>query len=130
MTERRYVTDGAGLPALTSPISHAVVVGDHCYVSGQLSIAESGAPVPGTTREEAERAFDNFLRVVRAAGFEADDVAFVDLAFADLAELPVVNEVYAAAFPEGRRPARTVCQVAALPWGLRIKVAGVAVREG
>jgi 2-iminobutanoate/2-iminopropanoate deaminase len=126
---RRYVTDGAGLPELTSPISHAVVVGDHCYVSGQLSVFDSGAAVLGTTMKEAERAFDNFLRVLRAAGFAAADVVFVDLAFADLGDLPAVNEVYAAVFPEGRRPARTVCQVAALPWGCRIKVAGVAMRD-
>jgi enamine deaminase RidA (YjgF/YER057c/UK114 family) len=129
MTQRRYVTDGAGLPELTSPISHAVVVGDHCYVSGQLSVSASGAPVLGTAHEESERAFDNFLRVIQAAGFATSDVVFIDLAFADLADLAAVNDVYAAIFPEGRWPARTVSQAAALPWGCRIKVAGVAVRE-
>jgi enamine deaminase RidA (YjgF/YER057c/UK114 family) len=40
-----------------------------------------------------------------------------------------VNAVYASLFPEGRRPARTVYQVAALPFGGKVKVTGVAIRD-
>jgi enamine deaminase RidA (YjgF/YER057c/UK114 family) len=54
---------------------------------------------------------------------------FIDLAFLDLADLPEVNALYAELFPEGRRPARTVYQVAALPYGGKVKVQGVAVRQ-
>jgi enamine deaminase RidA (YjgF/YER057c/UK114 family) len=129
MTERQYVTGGPGLPRWPNPISHAVVVGNHCYVSGQLSVSEAGAYVPGTAGEEAERAFANFLAAVLAAGFGAEDVVFVDVAFLDLADLPAVNAVYAALFPEGRRPARTVYQAAALPFGGKVKVTGVAIRD-
>ena len=52
----------------------------------------------------------------------------MDLAFADLADLGEVNALYAELFPEGRRPARTIYQAAALPSGARIKVQAVAVR--
>lgn len=54
---------------------------------------------------------------------------FVDVAFLDLADLPEVNALYAELFPEGRRPARTVYQAAALPYGGKVKVQGVAVRR-
>jgi hypothetical protein len=40
-----------------------------------------------------------------------------------------VNAVDAALFPEGRRPARTVYQVAALPFGGKVKVIRVAIRD-
>jgi 2-iminobutanoate/2-iminopropanoate deaminase len=110
------------------PTNHAAVAGDHRYVSGQLSASEAGAYVPGTAGEEAERAFANFLAAVRAAGYAAGDVVFVDVAFLDLADLPAVNAVYAALLPEGRRPARTVHQAASLPFGGKVKVTGVAVR--
>lgn len=126
---RKFITEGEGLPTWSSPISHAVVVNDTCYLSGQLSIDVSGAYVAGTAREEAGRAFGNLFCAIRAAGFSVGDVTFIDVAFTDLADLPDVNDVFASLFPEGRRPARTVYQAAALPYGGRIKVMGVAVRD-
>ncbi|HYD80013.1 MAG TPA: RidA family protein [Paucimonas sp.] len=126
---KKYVTHGEGLPNWSAPISHAVVVNDMCYLSGQLSIDAAGNYIPGTSREEAQRAFANLFAAVRAAGFETGDLVFVDIAFIDLADVAEVNAVYAESFPEGRRPARTIYQAAALPYGARVKVMGVAVRD-
>ena len=126
---RRYITQGEGLPNWPSPISHAVVVNNVCYLSGQLSISASGDYLPGTALEEARRAFENLFCALRAAGFAIDDIAFVDIAFVDLADLPQVNELFAKLFPAGQRPARTVYQAAALPYGGRVKVMGVAIRD-
>lgn len=85
--------------------------------------------MPGSVREEAERSFANFFAVVKAAGFSKDEVVFVDIAFADLAELDEVNTLFADLFPEGKRPARTIYQTAALPFGSKIKVMGTAVKD-
>ena len=126
---RKFISEGEGLPKWSSPVSHAVVVNDTCYLSGQLSIDVSGRYVAGTAREETERAFGNLFCAVRAAGFSVDDVTFVDVALTDLADLPDVNDVFARLFREGERPARTVYQAAALPYGGRVKIMGVAVRE-
>jgi len=124
-----FVTGGAGLPKWTSPISHAVVVNNICYLSGQLSIDESGKYVPGTAREEAARAFGNLFAAVRSAGFSVDDIVFVDIAFVDLNDVGQVNDLYAELFPESKRPARTIYQAAALPFGGKIKVMGVAIKD-
>jgi len=126
---RRFINSGPGLPDWTSPIAHAVVVDDTCYLSGQLSLDEAGQYVAGSAREEAGRAFANLFAAVREAGFEVADLVFVDIAFVDLADAPAVNALYAELFPEGRRPARTMYQAAALPFGGRVKVMGVAMRE-
>jgi enamine deaminase RidA (YjgF/YER057c/UK114 family) len=126
---RKFITDGVGLPKWATPISHAVVVDRTCYLSGQLSIDESGVYVPGTAIEEARRAFANLFAALRAAQFSVTDLTFVDIAFVDLADAPEVNRLYAELFAEGMRPARTIYQAAALPFGGRIKVAGVAVKE-
>lgn len=83
----------------------------------------------GTAREEAERAFTNFLAVVKAAGFSKDDVVFIDIAFINLADVDEVNTLFAELFPEGKRPARTIYQAAALPFGGKIKVTGVAIKD-
>jgi 2-iminobutanoate/2-iminopropanoate deaminase len=126
---RRFVTQGEGLPQWSSPISHAVVVNNICYLSGQLSIDESGNYVPGTAREEAVRAFNNLFAAVRVAGFSIGDIVFIDIAFVDLADVGQVNALYAELFPESKRPARTIYQAAALPFGGKVKVMGVAIKD-
>lgn len=126
---KTYVETGEGLPRWTSPISHAVVVGDICHLSGQLSVDEDGHYVPGSTEEEARRAFANLFSALAAAGFTCSELVFVDVALIDIYEMPVLNTVYAELFPPGARPARTVCQVAALPFHGRVKVMGVAIRD-
>jgi 2-iminobutanoate/2-iminopropanoate deaminase len=125
---KRYIVEVAGVPPSPSPISNAVVVGNHCWISGQLSIGDDGAYVSGTTREEAARAFAHVFRIAEAAGFARTDIVYVDLAFMDLADVGEVNGLFAELFAEGRRPARTVYQAAKLPFGGRIKVQAVAAR--
>lgn len=129
MNSRQFITNGEGLPQWNAPISHAVVVNNTCYVSGQLSVDVSGKYVPGTILEEAKLAFNNFFAALKAASFTNEEVVFVDLAFIDLQDVPVVNDLFASYFPSGCRPARTIYQAAALPYGGKIKVTGTAVRD-
>ncbi|MEK8034769.1 RidA family protein [Ideonella sp. DXS29W] len=126
---RQFITEGPGLPKWSAPISHAVVVGNICHLSGQLSVNESGEYVPASALEEAKMAFGNLFAAVRASGFSIDDITFIDIAFSDLKDISDINALYAELFPEGRRPARTVYQAAALPFGGKVKVCGVAVRD-
>ena len=125
---KRYIVDVNRVPPSPSPISSAVVVGNQCWISGQLSVGDDGAYVPGTTREEAERAFAHVFRIVEAAGFTRSDIVYVDLAFMDLNDVKEVNALFASLFPEGQRPARTIYQAAMLPFGGRIKVQAIAAR--
>jgi 2-iminobutanoate/2-iminopropanoate deaminase len=123
-----YIVTGPHLAPPASPISHAVVAGNHCYISGQLSVDETGVFRAGSTLEEATLAFGNVFAAARAAGFEPEQIVYVDIAFIDLSDLAEVNQLYGSLFAEGRRPARTVYQAAALPYGGRVKVQAVAVR--
>lgn len=125
---KRYIVEVDGVPASPSPISNAVVVGNQCWISGQLSVGDDGKYMPGSARDEAERAFGHVFRIVEAAGFSRSDIVYIDLAFIDLADVAEVNVLYAALFPEGQRPARTIYQAAKLPFGGRIKVQAVAAR--
>ena len=126
---RKHIASGDGLPKWSAPISHAVVVDNICYVSGQLSLDAKGNYVKGTVREEAERAFKNVFAALKAADFAVSDLAFIDIAFGSLRDLNEVNKLFAELFPEGRRPARTIYQAAQLPFGAKVKVVGVAVKE-
>lgn len=126
---RKFIDSGEGLPKWSNPISHAVVVGKMCFVSGQLSVNEDGIYVEGTITEEATLAFNNVFAALTAAGFDKDDIAYIDIAFSDLSQLPEVNALYMTLFPEGRRPARTVYEAAKLPFNGKVKVVATAVKE-
>lgn len=126
--DRRFIGSVKGVPASPSPISNAVVVGDTCWISGQLSVGDDGHYRPGTACEEAERAFELVFRIAEAAGFGRDDIVYVDLAFQNLDDLPSVNQLYGRLFLDGRRPARTVYQAARLPYNGKVKVQAVAAR--
>jgi len=126
--KKQYITEVEGLPRSPSPISNAVVVGNQCWISGQLSIGEDGFYVPGTAKEEATRAFNHVFTIAAAAGFGRSDIVYVDIAFINLADVNEVNELYAELFEIGQRPARTIYQAAKLPFGGRIKVQAVAAR--
>ncbi len=129
MNKRKYITEGEGLPNWSNPISHAVVVNNMCYVSGQLSVNIDGEYVHGTILEEGKLAFSNFFSALKAAKFDKDDVVFIDIAFDDLKDLPEINKLYMELFPENKRPARTIYQAEALPFGGKVKITGTAIKE-
>lgn len=129
MSSRRFISEGEGLPKWANPISHAVVVNNMCFVSGQLSVNEAGEYVAGTITEEATRAFNNVFAAIKTAGFARGDITYIDIAFSDLSELPSVNSLYMTFFEEGKRPARTVYEASALPFGGKVKIVATAVKE-
>jgi len=126
---RRHIVEVEGVPVSPSPISNAVVVGKQCWISGQLSVGDDGKYRPGSAREEAQRAFDLVFLIAQQAGFNREEIVYVDLAFKDLADLAEVNILFGEVFAQGRRPARTVYEAAKLPFGGRIKVQAIAAKD-
>jgi 2-iminobutanoate/2-iminopropanoate deaminase len=129
MSNRKFITDGEGLPQWENPISHAVVVNNMCFISGQLSVNVEGEYVPGTIEEETLRAFNNVFSAAKAAGFDRSEIVYIDIAFSDLSQVQPVNEIYMGLFPEGKRPARTIYEAAALPFGGKVKIVATAVKD-
>lgn len=129
MTNRKFITQGEGLPQWSNPISHAVVANNMCFVSGQLSVNNAGEYVAGNIEEEAKRAFNNVFAALNAANFDKDEIVYIDIAFSDLSEVDAVNKLYMELFAEGKRPARTIYQAAKLPFGGKVKVVATAVKE-
>ena len=122
---KRTIIDVPGVPRSPSPIANAVVAGGTCHVSGQLAVHDDGYR-PGTAREEAARAFELVFLIVEHACFARADIVCVDLAFADLDDLPEVDALYGELFDEP--PARTIYQAAKLPFGAKVKVQAIAMR--
>ena len=129
MPNKRYIEHGKGLPKWDNPISHAVVVNNMCFISGQLSVSNQGNYVEDNIKEETKRAFDNFFSAVVNSEFQKEDVVFIDIAFNNLSDLPEVNKIFMGLFEEGKRPARTIYQAQALPFGAKVKITGTAVKD-
>ncbi|WP_033961337.1 RidA family protein [Psychroserpens jangbogonensis] len=129
MSNKKYITKGEGLPNWSNPISHAVVVNNMCFISGQLSVNVDGEYISQTILEEGKLAFSNFFSALKNADFKKDDIVFIDIAFDNLKDLPEINKLYMDLFPENKRPARTIYQAEALPFGGKIKITGTAIKE-
>jgi 2-iminobutanoate/2-iminopropanoate deaminase len=128
MTDRKFILSGENIPQSIAPISHAVVVGNYCHVSGQLAIDSSGQFVNGSIEVQTKIAFDNLFSVLKEAGFTADEIVFVDIAFIDLKDLDYVNPYFDNLFQIHKKPARTIYQAAALPMNAKIKVLAIAIK--
>ena len=84
----------------------AVRVGDFVFVSGQASVDEAGAIVPGSFAEEMHRSIENVRRILATEGLALSDVVKVNAYVHDPANIPEYNRLYPRYFLPPR-PART-----------------------
>jgi 2-iminobutanoate/2-iminopropanoate deaminase len=119
------------LPVL-GPYSPAVRVAGLVFVSAQAGIdpATGDAPVTGSFEAECRQALANLGRVLVRAGSDLGHVVRTTVFYTDLADMPVINAVFADVFT-APRPARSSALVG-LPGGRRISIDAIAaaiVRE-
>ncbi|MBN1596349.1 hypothetical protein JW933_10525 [candidate division FCPU426 bacterium] len=113
-------------PEPIGPYSQAVRCGGLLILSGQIPLDPvSGKLVAGDIRIQTRRVLENIGAVLVAAGITPAQVVKTTVYMADLAEFPVVNEVYAEFFGQNR-PARSTIQAAALPAGARLEIDAIA----
>ena len=127
MTIRR-TSSGAGLPA-GFPFNLAVEANGLCFISGMPALDPDGTFQPGTFEEEAELAWRNVQAIAEAAGFQAEEIVYVQCVLADIASYADVNDWWRRQFPDASTaPARFTFQAGALPFGAKIEIQAVAAR--
>jgi 2-iminobutanoate/2-iminopropanoate deaminase len=114
-------------PPVAGPYSPAVRAGDWLVLAGQVGVDAAGRLASGGTAAEARQVFANIAAVLADCGATLADVARATVFLTDIADLAIVNEVWAEAFG-GHKPARTTIQAVALPAGARIEVEAWAHR--
>jgi 2-iminobutanoate/2-iminopropanoate deaminase len=118
-----------GLPA-GFPFSLASEANGTLYISGMPALGPDGTFAPGTTTEEADRAWANVLAIAAAAGYSADDLLYVQVLLADIGDYAAINDWWRAQFPDpARAPARLTYQAGALPFGAKIELQAVAAKD-
>ena len=115
-------------PAAIGPYAQAVKAGGFVFVSGQIPLAPDGSLVEGDIRVQTERVMANLKAVLEAAGSGLSRVVQTTCFLADMEDFPGFNEVYARYFTPPY-PARATVAVKALPRGVRVEVACVALAE-
>lgn len=109
-----FIGDVPGLCSPPEPYSYAVRTGSTLHLAGQVALDERMAIVGTTMAEQAEQIWDNIERVLDACGSRLDHVVKINYFVQDIRDLPAEIAVRRTKFVEGRFPAVTAVQVAAL----------------
>lgn len=110
-------------------LSQAIAVGDWLFVSGQAALDGLGAVVGvGDFKQQAECAFENLEKVLKAGGSGLQDVVKVTLFLTDISHFPDVIELRRRYF-KPPYPADTIVEVKALALpDLMFEIEAIAVR--
>jgi len=113
-------------PKAVGPYSQAVVSGGVLYASGQIGLVPAqGKLVADDVQSQAGQVTKNLSAVLNEAGVSLTDILKVNIFLTDMADFPLVNEIYAAWLGE-HRPARATVAVAALPLAAKVEMDLVA----
>lgn len=127
MNKKAIIADKA--PAAVGPYSHAYLVGETLYTSGQLGLIPETGELEDGVAKQAQRGLDNLNAVLEEAGFSRQDIVKTTIFLTDMADFAMVNDIYAAFFEgQAEYPARSCVQVAALPKAARFEIEAIAAK--
>ena len=119
-----YFPAGGNTPAgAKPPFSSAVLAGDTLYIAGTT---DGGAP---DAASGARIVLDNIKGTVEKTGFTMDDLVWVQIFAANLADYAVFNEVYRGYFKNPDLPARAFVGAGSLLGNAHFEVKGIAVKR-
>jgi reactive intermediate/imine deaminase len=123
---RREVIAPEGVPGL-SFFSPAIRTGNLIFLSGAIG-AKSGTMelVEGGVGAETTMALEHLQTVLAAAGADMGDVVKCTIFLADVSQFDVMNEAYAAFFPDDP-PARSTVGANGLALGASVEIECIAV---
>ncbi|MEG1209970.1 MAG: RidA family protein [Leclercia sp.] len=112
-------------PKSIGPYSQTVAFSHYNNISAQLPIEPKyGEMVTGGIRSQTEQCFKNIKAIVESIDHQMSDIAKITVFVKNIADLDVVNEVYASYF-SGYIPALTAVAVAALPMDALVQVEAI-----
>ncbi len=115
-------------PAAIGPYSQAVRVGNTIYLAGQIGLGPKTGELVGSGIEaQTHQVMQNLGAVLKAAGYEFEDVVQVQAFLSDLKNYQNMNTVYAKYF-KANPPARAVVEAARLPKDALVEIMMVAVK--
>lgn len=124
MKKEAVVTKQA--PAAIGPYSQAIKINGLVFASGQIPLSpQTGDLVGEDVASQTRQCLDNVAALLAASGTGLDRVVKTTVFITDMADFPIVNEVYATYFTEVP-PARSCVAVVALPRGAKVEIEVIA----
>ena len=109
-------------PKAVGPYSHATIINNTLYVSGQLPLdPETMKFVSEDVAEQAKQSIENAKAIIEEAGATLEQVARVGIFITNMADFAKINEVYASYFSD-HKPARACVEVSKLPLGAQVEM--------
>ena len=112
-------------PAAIGPYSQAIISGNLLFVSGQLGFDPKTGELPAGFENQVRNIMPNLLAILEEAGCTFDNVVKTTIFVTNLANFPVLNEIYGSYFPN-HKPARSCVEVSALPKGGLVEIELIA----
>lgn len=110
------------------PFSDAILGGDTLYIAGRIGIDPATGLAPPEVDRELDLLFAGFSAVLTQAGFDWDDLVWVQIFSTDLTLWNRFNEEYVKHFQRDF-PARAFLGSAPLLLNARFEMMGIAVRK-
>ena len=116
-------------PEAVGPYSQAVEINGMLFISGQVPLDPDTADlVEEDIKIQTERVMENIAAILKAAGYDFNDVVKTTCLLTDISNFKPMNEVYARYFRE-TPPARAAFGVKSLPLGALIEIETIAIKE-
>ena len=116
-------------PEALGPYSHAMVVNNLVFTSGQIPLDTEGNIVSDDVKEQTKQVLDNLSVVLEEAGSDLNSVVKATIFISDMNECQQINEVYGSYFSE-HQPARSCVEVARLPKDVKVEIEVVGKVKG
>ena len=108
-------------PEALGPYSHATVVNDLVFTSGQIPLTLDGTIVSDDVQEQTKQVLENLTVVLKEAGSDIDSVVKATIFISDMNNFQKINEIYGNYFGE-TQPARSCVEVARLPKDVKVEI--------
>ena len=108
-------------PEALGPYSHATVINDLVFTSGQIPLTLDGTIVSDDVQEQTKQVLENLTVVLKEAGSDIDSVVKATIFISDMNNFQKINEIYGNYFGE-TQPARSCVEVARLPKDVKVKI--------
>ena len=116
-------------PEALGPYSHAMVVNNLVFTSGQIPLDTEGNIVSSDVKEQKKQVLENLSVVLEEAGSDLNSVVKATIFISDMNEFQQINEVYGSYFNE-HQPARSCVEVSRLPKDVKVEIEVVGKVKG
>ena len=109
------------------PFTPGVMAGQTLYLAGFVGADPMSGERPESIADQTKRAMENVGIVLKEASLTYSDLVSCHVQLTDMEDYKAMNEVYGSFYEEGKFPARTTLEIAALTGGNEIEITCTAV---